>query len=85
MSPGRLVMFPQLLLASLAMLPVSYVHIFTLVLDLLSKVLLHVQSMFDCTTKCWLHRMGHRGRMRDRFRLGFLMPLGAQVHRSAND
>ena len=37
MEPGRLVLFPQLLLATVAMLPVTYVHIFALVMDLFSK------------------------------------------------
>ena len=38
MEPGRLVLFPQLLLATVAVLPVPYVHVFVLVMDLFSKV-----------------------------------------------
>ena len=38
MEGGRLVLYPQLLLATIALLPVSYVHIFILAMDLFSKV-----------------------------------------------
>lgn len=38
MQPGELVVFPRLLLATIALLPLSYVHLFLLALFLLSKV-----------------------------------------------
>ena len=36
---GKLVLYPQILLACIALLGVSYVHLWELLLDLLSKVL----------------------------------------------
>lgn len=37
---GKLVLYPQILLACIALLGVSYVHLWELLLDLLSKVTL---------------------------------------------
>lgn len=38
--PGKLVLYPHILLACIALLGVSYVHLWELLLDLLSKVCL---------------------------------------------
>ena len=39
MDPGKLLLYPQILLACFALLLTSYVHVFALSLELLSKVL----------------------------------------------
>lgn len=44
---GRLVLFPQLLLTTVAMLPVTYIHIFMLIMDLFSKVSLQHAFLLD--------------------------------------
>ena len=38
MEPGKLVLYPQILLACIALLGISYVHLWSLLLQLLSKV-----------------------------------------------
>jgi len=38
MEPGKLVLYPQILLACTALLGMSYVHLWRLLLELLSKV-----------------------------------------------
>lgn len=38
MEPGKLVLYPQILLACTALLGTSYVHLWSLLLQLLSKV-----------------------------------------------
>lgn len=38
MDDGRLLLYPQLLLTCLAMLPTTYTHLYILVVDLLQKV-----------------------------------------------
>ena len=42
MEPGKLVLYPHLLLACTALLGMTYVHLWRLLLDLLSKVRLTV-------------------------------------------